>query len=341
MNWDSPNWSTLDRLRRGFLEGTAGRRDYWQSEDDLAAYDLTFARRIGWKWDYVLADLTRLGWRPPSGAVTDWACGTGIAGRTFLRHFGDLGVSELVLSDRSRLAMDFALKEAQAACPGLCVRCDARGTVSGGTLLVSHVLDELGRAERESLLAQASAATSILWVEPGSYETSRALVAWVREVLRGSFGIVAPCTHQRVCGLLVPENERAWCHHFAPSPSEVYMDGNWGRFAKMAGIDLRSLPLSYLVLDNRPMPALPAGAVRLIGRPRIQKAHALLFVCDASGVREKRLAKRLFPAEFRQCKNKALDAFEVLEYEGSEITRMGTRDQGTGNREQGWSTACL
>jgi len=329
MNWDSLNWSTLDRLRRGFLEGTAGRRDYWQSEDDLAAYDLTFARRIGWKWDYVLADIARLGWRPPAGAVTDWACGTGVAGRTFLRHFGDSGVSELVISDRSRLAMDFALKEAQAAYPSLPVRCDARGAVSGGTLLVSHVLGELGRAERESLLAQASAATSILWVEPGAYEMGRALVAAVREVLRGSFGIVAPCTHQEVCGLLVPENERAWCHHFAPSPPEVYMDGRWARFAKMAGIDLRSLPLSYLVLDKRPMPALPAGAVRLIGRPRLQKAHALLFVCDATGVREKRMAKRRFPAEFRQCKREAMDALQVLAYEGNEITKVSARPTGT------------
>jgi ribosomal protein RSM22 (predicted rRNA methylase) len=176
-------------------------------------------------------------------------------------------------------------------------------------------------------------------VEPGSFETSRALVAAVREALRGSFGIVAPCTHQGVCGLLAPENERAWCHHFAPSPPEVYMDGRWARFAKTVGIDLRSLPLSYLVLDKRPAPALPAGAVRLIGRPRIQKAHALLAVCDATGVREKRLAKRLFPGEFRQCKREELDALQVLEYEGIEVTRMGKREQGTGNGEQGWSTA--
>ena len=167
------------------------------------------------------------------------------------------------------------------------------------------------------------------------------LPEFVGSTLRGAFGIVAPCTHQAVCGLLAPENERAWCHHFATSPPEVYMDGNWARFAKTVGIDLRSLPLSYLVLDKRPMPPPPAGAVRLIGRPRIQKAHALLFACDATGVREKRLAKRLFPAEFRRCKREELDAFQVLEYEGIEVTRIGKREQGTGNGEQGWSTACL
>ena len=41
-----------------FLAGTAGQSDYWQSESDLASYDLTFAQRIGWKWDWVLADLS-------------------------------------------------------------------------------------------------------------------------------------------------------------------------------------------------------------------------------------------------------------------------------------------
>ena len=40
---DAPTlaWSSDARLRRAFLDGTAGARDYWTSERDLASYDAT------------------------------------------------------------------------------------------------------------------------------------------------------------------------------------------------------------------------------------------------------------------------------------------------------------
>ena len=78
------------------------------------------------------------------------------------------------------------------------------------------------------------------------------------------------------------------------------MDGNWARFGKLAGVDLRSLPLSFLVLDKRP--PTHSGMVRVIGRPRVYKAYALLLGCDASGVREYRCNKRDEPEEFRRLK---------------------------------------
>src|ERR1041384_3502994 len=61
MNWEQIDWSALERLRNAFLEGSAGKQDYWRSASDLASYDETFAQRIGWKWDYVLNELTRRG----------------------------------------------------------------------------------------------------------------------------------------------------------------------------------------------------------------------------------------------------------------------------------------
>ena len=78
------------------------------------------------------------------------------------------------------------------------------------------------------------------------------------------------------------------------------MDGHWARFAKLAGVDLRSLPLSFLTLDRRPQP--DSDAVRIIGRPRVYKAHALLLGCDSSGVRDYRQTKREQPDEFRRLK---------------------------------------
>src|SRR6185436_19020676 len=118
MNWKAIDWNSLERLRAAFLGGKAGATDYWQSESDLAGYDATFAQRIGWKWDYVLGEITRRGWSPPQGELLDWGCGSGIASRVFLDHWGPTSISKLHLFDRSSLAMQFAAKRAREKYPG-------------------------------------------------------------------------------------------------------------------------------------------------------------------------------------------------------------------------------
>ena len=321
MDWTKIDWGALERMRASFLQSSAGREDYWRSQTDLAAYDQTFAQRIGWKWDWVLADLARRGWSPPAGEVLDWGCGSGIAGRRFLGRFRERASDSLILHDRSAMAMDFAAGKAREELPGLSVARKAAsgaGDVTAPTMLLSHVLGELNDRQVDSLLEQVRRATAVLWVEPGAYEVSRSLIA-VRERLRGEFRIVAPCTHQAACGLLVPENQRHWCHHFAETPTEVFMDGNWARFARLAGIDLRSLPLSYLVLDKRPPAPLPADTARMIGRARIRKDAAILFGCDESGVHDRRLAKRAFPAEYRLCKRGDHETLQAWTLDGDEI----------------------
>jgi hypothetical protein len=119
--------------------------------------------------------------------------------------------------------------------------------------------------------------------------------------------------------MLAPENERHWCHHFASPPPGIFTDSDWGRFAKIAGIDLRSLPLSFLALDQRPAPPLPAGAARLIGHPRVYKAHARLLGCDEAGVRDRQLAKRRLPGEFRRIKKGEPEVLQVWRCDGGEI----------------------
>jgi hypothetical protein len=155
-------------------------------------------------------------------------------------------------------------------------------------------------------------------VEPGTHEASLTLIA-VRERLRERLHVIAPCTHANRCGLLAPENERHWCHHFATPPPEVFRDGNWARFATMTGIDLRDLPLSFLALDRRPTPPLPPGATRVIGHPRVYKPHALLLGCDETGVRERTLTKRALPEEFRRLKKRDAEALQVWRCHEGEI----------------------
>ena len=316
MNPDTLDWSALERMRSTFLAGAAGGADYWQGESDLASYDATFAQRIGWKWDYVLAELSRRGWTPPPGAMLDWGCGSGIASRAFLDRFGPDSVSGLELWDRSALAMAFAARRAREKYPNLAVTTGRSAPPS--LLLISHVLTELTPKQIEELMNFATPASAVIWVEPGTYEASLTLIA-MRERLRTRFNVIAPCTHQERCGILAPGNDRHWCHHFAAPPPGVFTDGDWARFANLLGIDLRDLPLSFLVLDQRPAPALPVGAARVIGHPRLYKAHALLLGCDATGVRERRLTKRLLPDEFRRLKKDFADPLPVWRCAGDEI----------------------
>jgi len=332
MDWSTLDWQSLERLRTAFLAGTAGASDYWRNESDLASYDATFAQRIGWKWDYVLAELQRRGWSPAPGALLDWGCGSGIAHRAFLDFFGADGVAELKLWDRSPLAMRFAERRAKEKYPGLNVgpnsgalnASGAATTVSASSpsqaqiLLLSHVLTELPPAQIEALTDFAASFTSVIWVEPGTFDASSSLIA-VRERLRGKFNLVAPCTHQAKCGMLDAGNEDHWCHHFASPPPEVFTDGNWAKFGEIAGVDLRSLPLSFIVLDKRPVPALPEGATRIIGYPRLYKPYALLLGCDESGVAEKRLTKRMHPEGWRLLKRGDADPLQVWSCEGDEI----------------------
>lgn len=292
-----PDGPALERLRSIFLGRERVRGPYWRHRADLKAYDATFGERIGWKWDAVLGELTARGWRLPAGPVLDFGCGSGIAGRRVLAAFGVSADTTLWVHDRSRPAVEFACAAASDAFPGVRVgpvpASVLTGTEALGTLVVSHVLNELPARERCRLLTLARRAEVVLWVEPGTHADSRALIA-VREALREHFRIISPCPHGGRCGMTSPGNERHWCHFFARPPSAVFSDPQWAAFARCLGVDLRSLPFSHLVLDRRPGVCPEAGWSRLVGAPRRHKGFSRIFACDAGGVRELRLSARGF-----------------------------------------------
>jgi hypothetical protein len=126
--------------------------------------------------------------------------------------------------------------------------------------------------------------------------------------------------HQQACGIA---GTRHWCHHFATPPREVFRDGNWARFARLAGVDLRSLPLSYLVLDRRPVPSTAAN-VRLIGAPRLHKGYALLLGCEEGGVQDRRVTQRKLPEVYRQARKGELATRQWWRCDGTEMVEMKT-----------------
>jgi SAM-dependent methyltransferase len=303
--WSTLDWTALERLRQGFLTRAGAGAAYWLTHSDLAAYDLTFAQRIAWKWEAVLAELKLRGWRPPRGEMLDWGCGSGVASRSVLREFGADQFSLLRVFDRSPLAMEFAANRAKAVFPKLPVLAGQLDADRIGTLVLSHVLNELMETDLPALLQLVRRADAVLWVEPGAHADSRALIT-MREELRQDFEVIAPCSHRAACGLLVAGNERHWCHNFAAPPSGLMADSDWVRFGQRMGIDLRSLPYSFLVLERkglRPSANKFPGWVRVVGTPRVYKGFAKLFTCQADGVRDLTLQKRDAPEVFKRLKN--------------------------------------
>lgn len=306
MDWHSVDWAALERLREVFLgrAGAAGAETspgpYWTSERDLASYDFTLGRRIAWKWAAALEPLLARGWTPPARQLVDWGCGSAIGARSLLAYAPEGSFDDVVLWDHSPVATAFATAAIQTRRPGLAVRvADPEQVVTDGgfVLVVSHVLNELDPAGRAALVALARRAAAVLWVEPGTSDDSRALIA-VREELREMFHAWAPCPHDARCGLLAEVNARHWCHHFARPPTEAFTESGWSEFGRRLGVDLRSLPYAYLVLDRREPPRA-AGNARLLGTPRESAGLIRILRCREDGVTEVELLKRTAPALWR------------------------------------------
>jgi ribosomal protein RSM22 (predicted rRNA methylase) len=289
---------------------------------DVALYDSTFAERIGWKWDAVLGELQRRGWRPRSTRVLDWGCGSGVANRRVLAEWPQF--SSVVMHDRSPMARNYAAEKVRQEFSAVPVSDGPVAATPETLLLVSHVINELPEPELEGLVALARQAGEVIWVEAGTHADSRRLIE-VRERLLGDFVAVAPCTHQARCGMLATENAPHWCHHFATPPSAIFQDARWAEFSRELGIDLRSLPFSFLVLA-RPQAQLPTpeGYSRIIGEPRESKGFARVLSCQADGVSDLMMQKRDAPELFKAMKKGRLGP--VYRWEMEEGRIVGGRE---------------
>ncbi len=287
----------LRRLRSGFLDGSAGLNDYWHSESDLALYDATFAQRIGWKWDAVLRELQIRQWHPASEHLLDWGCGTGIASRAFLASFPN--TRSVQFHDRSPAARRFASARLLESFPSVTADLSPPDA-TGKTVLLSHVLNELPARAVQQLITLLRNAAAVVWVESGTHATSRLLSEARASLLPSGFEPVAPCPHSGPCPMLAPKNARHWCHHFAQPPPAAFQDARWEQFRRELGIDLRSLPYSFVVLQRPAQtpaqrPEETPFRHRLIGKPREFKGHDKVLTCQEEGLTEWMLQKRDAP----------------------------------------------
>lgn len=294
------DWQRLNHLRKVFLaaQGQKGVPDYWSDPELLAAYDQTLAQRILWKWQAVWQDLGSRGWSPGFEIKTigDWGCGTGIATRSFLNSsfFSLLKSSpEFFLMDRSKIATGFAAKAVADQLSDAKVTVSTHSMPAVDLLLVSHVSNELDTDSRAALIRALKLAQMVVIVEPGTTEASRFLVE-LREILQKQFRIVAPCFNQAACPLA--KNAKGdWCHQFAKAPAEVFHDAFWSEFSRTLKVDLKSVPLSYLIATRQVLASNEDFAVVKIGASRRLKHGEEVLVCSAEGTLKKMDLKRLNP----------------------------------------------
>jgi len=344
IKWRGRDRERLERMRSLFLARSEGGApaatgDYWATERDLELYDATYGARIGWKWDRVLGEALAKGLVGGDGAqrdgdearsapwnVVDWGCGTGVASRRAAAAGLIPSGARVHLDDRSSAARSFAATRLRAEAPELDVRIGPAPLGAAiDLLLVSHVISELDPRALDDLLALATGAARVVWVEPGARMIARSL-SEVRDSLLPTHLPLAPCPHAGACGTLAPGNEDEWCHHFPEPPQEAFIEGFWARFAQELDIDRRSLATSFLVLARRdvaPAEEDDPKRARILGRPRIEKGKALVDVCDASGFSRCELWKRDAPRVWRAWKKASRAVLDYrFERDGARITRV-------------------
>jgi len=319
------NWQTLERLRGKFLAADArGTPNYWQQSSDLSQYDEVFAPRIRWKWDAVLRDIADRdpGFFTGSCQLIDWGCGSGVASLAVLEQMHDLSAVSVHLVDQSALARQYAAQKIAAQFPTVKVHHGIPSEIKPeARLLVSHVLTEIDDATFGQLKSLSLRCHSLIWVEPGMPLASKRLVE-ARELWRdSSHQIVAPCTHQNTCGMRARHDAGDWCHFFAKPPNEVFRSAFWREVSETLKIDLRSLPVSYLVAQ-KPAPITSnihdrdsATCARLIGRPKLGKNVLHGLTCNKTGINACAIRKRDQPALYKQL-NKDLQFRQELAADG-------------------------
>ncbi|SMF56281.1 small ribosomal subunit Rsm22 family protein [Pseudobacteriovorax antillogorgiicola] len=297
------NWQSLRDLRGKYVSQADSIRDYWADDQILSDYHETLGQRILWKWHSVLKLLQKEHGKLFRGPlrVKDFGCGTGVASLAFLEIFGTDAVASLKLFDRSPRAMSFARRTIQMSYPNVSLDKALGSPEDVDILLVSHVLTEMTESHLKELLLGIRRAKYVIWVEAGTHPVSDRLVR-ARDLLCDQFKVLAPCLHQKPCGMTTEENSSHWCHFFADVPQQVHHSAFWREFAKQLKVDLRSLPLSYVVLAAHDVCTLgdDIDQKRIIGRVREYKGYCRALLCDEAGVYEASIQKRNDKKRFKE-----------------------------------------
>ena len=238
----------------------------------------------------------RPGWAPRS--LLDVGAGPGVAAWAALDRWPSLTeltlleVEPQMLAAGRELLPDARWLEGDVA--------DARGPAD--LVIASYVLGELADVEGAARHLWEQADDTVAFVEPGTPEGYRRVLAARAAVLDAGGHTVAPCPHDLPCPL--PADD--WCHFAVRLPrSKLH------RRAKGVELGFEDEKFSYAVLTREPV--APAQA-RIIRQPQIRSGHVHLVTSEHDGAIHARTVSRKQGARYKDAKGAAWgDAFSADE----------------------------
>lgn len=122
-------------------------------------------------------------------------------------------------------------------------------------------------------VAELSRFENLIFIEPSTQSSARSLMSLRQELIGQGFSVLAPCTHNLACPLLV-HSHRDWCHdrvHF--EKPNWYLD-----LESRLPMKNDTLTSSYLVMSKR-APSMGQGLTRVIGDTLKEKGKTRQAVC--------------------------------------------------------------
>ena len=247
--------------------------------------------------------------------IVDWGCGPGVASQSFWDE-GEVKPHQIAwLKDRSSLAEDFARSELQSRgwTGAFCCQRKQAPTGLGTLVLVSHVVTEFSDQGSE-LFDALKDQGGFVWVEPGTPFCSTILVQLRERLREQGFVALAPCPQTGPCPFSnqpKPQPEQTtngvpldWCHFQARSAPQAFHSAFWSKVASELSLDLRDLPLCYLVMVKKEIlekvghvaqPHSNRGNSEMsvvLGRSFAQGAQTKVLLCKESGLVSKNLSTK-------------------------------------------------
>ena len=230
--------------------------------------------------------LLRPGWKPRS--LLDAGAGPGAATWAALAQWPSLVELTLVEIEPAMIAAGRELLPNGSWNAGDVS--SARGPAD--LVVASYVLGELDDVTGSAIGLWEQAADTVAFVEPGTPQGYRRVLAARAAVMGAAGHTVAPCPHDRPCPL--PNDD--WCH-FAVRLSRSKLH----RRAKGVELGYEDEKLSYAVLSREPVE--PASA-RIIRQPQIRSGHVNLVTCEPDGIHERTVSRKQ-GALYREAKHAA------------------------------------
>jgi ribosomal protein RSM22 (predicted rRNA methylase) len=217
----------------------------------------------------------RPGWAPRS--LLDVGAGPGVAAWAARETWPSLERLTLLEAEPEMIAAGRELLP-----EGTWVRGDVRDARGPADLVVcSYVLGELDDVAAAARHLWRQAAEAIVFVEPGTPEGYRRVLAARATVLDAGGHTVAPCPHDLPCPLTADD----WCHFSVRLPrSKLH------RRAKGVELGYEDEKLSYAVCGRE---AVPRASARIIRQPRVRSGHVTLVLCEPDGIHQRTVSRKL------------------------------------------------